>query len=112
MEGRKGQVKEGTDQDRDARTGTERHREIEKETHSDRTVFEKEERIMVSIKRDIKCADFEARVRKAITEVDEMKHATPQAKKEVYDLLIRMRDDLIKWDEFSIEIPEFMRETR
>ena len=67
---------------------------------------------MIAYKRDIKCADFEARGRKAITEVDEMKHATPQAKKEVYDLLIRMRDDLIKWDEFSIEIPEFMRETR
>lgn len=67
---------------------------------------------MVSIKRDIKCADFEARVRKAITEVDDMKHATPQAKKEFYDLLIRMRDDLIKWDSVSIDIPEFMRETR
>lgn len=67
---------------------------------------------MVSIKRDIKCADFEARIKKAIKEVDDMKHATPQAKKEVYDLLIRMRDDLIRWDEISIEIPEFMRETR
>lgn len=67
---------------------------------------------MVSIKRDIKCADFEARIKKAITEVDEMKHATPQAKKEIYDLLIRMRDDLIKWDSVSIDIPEFMRETR
>ena len=67
---------------------------------------------MVSIKRDIKCADFEARVRKAITEVDDMKHATPQAKKEFYDLLVRMRDDLIKWDSVSIDIPEFMRETR
>jgi len=65
---------------------------------------------MVSIKRDIKCADFEARIKKAIKEVDDMKHATPQAKKEVYDLLIRMRDDLIRWDEMSIEIPEFMRE--
>lgn len=67
---------------------------------------------MVSIKRDIKCADFEARIKKAIKEVDEMKHATPQAKKEIYDLLMNIRDDLIKWDEFSIEIPEFMRETR
>lgn len=67
---------------------------------------------MVSIKRDIKCADFEARVRKAITEVDDMKHATPQAKKEVYDLLIRMRDDLVKWDSNTIEIPTFMRELR
>lgn len=67
---------------------------------------------MIAYKRDIKCADFEARIRKAITEVDDMKHATPQAKKEVYDLLIRMRDDLIRWDEISIEIPEFMRETR
>lgn len=65
---------------------------------------------MIAYKRDIKCADFEARIRKAITEVDDMKHATPQAKKEVYDLLIRMRDDLIRWDEISIEIPEFMRE--
>lgn len=65
---------------------------------------------MIAYKRDIKCADFEARIRKAITEVDDMKHATPQAKKEVYDLLIRMRDDLIRWDEMSIEIPEFMRE--
>lgn len=65
---------------------------------------------MISYKRDIKCADFEARIRKAITEVDDMKHATPQAKKEVYDLLMRMRDDLIRWDEISIEIPEFMRE--
>ena len=111
MEGRKGRVKETTDEDRDARTGTERHREVTQETDRDRAIL-KEEKIMVSIKRDIKCADFEARVRKAITEVDEMKHATPQAKKEVYDLLIRMRDDLIKWDEFSIEIPEFMRETR
>lgn len=65
---------------------------------------------MIAYKRDIKCADFEARIRKAITEVDDIKHATPQAKKEVYDLLIRMRDDLIRWDEISIEIPEFMRE--
>lgn len=65
---------------------------------------------MIAYKRDIKCADFEARIRKAITEVDDMKHATPQAKKEVYDLLMRMRDDLIRWDEISIEIPEFMRE--
>jgi len=68
---------------------------------------------MIAYKRDIKCADFEARIRKAITEVDDMKHATPQAKKEVYDLLIRMRDDLIRWEEISIEIPEFLRrETR
>lgn len=67
---------------------------------------------MVSIKRDIKCADFEARIKKAIKEVDDMKHATPQAKKEVYDLLMNIRDDLIRWDVFSIEIPEFMRETR
>ena len=111
MEGRKGRVKERTDQDRDARTGTERHREVTQETDRDRTIL-KEEKIMVSIKRDIKCADFEARIRKAITEVDEMKHATPQAKKEVYDLLMNIRDDLIRWDVFSIEIPEFMRETR
>ena len=67
---------------------------------------------MVSIKRDIKCADFEARIKKAIKEVDEMKHATPQAKKEVYDLLMNIRDDLVKWDVFSIETPEFIRETR
>ena len=67
---------------------------------------------MVSIKRDIKCADFEARIKKAIKEVDEMKHATPQAKKEIYDLLMNIRDDLIRWDVFSIEIPDFMRETR
>ena len=67
---------------------------------------------MVSVKRDIKCADFEARIRKAIKEVDEMKHATPQAKKEIYDLLMNIRDDLIRWDVFSIEIPDFMRETR
>lgn len=67
---------------------------------------------MISIKRDIKCADFEARIKKAIKEVDDMKHATPQAKKEVYDLLMNIRDDLIRWDVFSIEIPEFMRETR
>ena len=67
---------------------------------------------MVSIKRDIKCADFEARIKKAIKEVDEMKHATPQAKKEIYDLLMNIRDDLVRWDVFSIEIPDFMRETR
>ena len=67
---------------------------------------------MVSIKRDIKCADFEARIKKAIKEVDDMKHATPQAKKEVYDLLMNIRDDLVRCDVFSIEIPEFMRETR
>ena len=67
---------------------------------------------MVSIKRDIKCADFESRIKKAIKEVDDMKHATPQAKKEVYDLLMNIRDDLVRWDVFSIEIPEFMRETR
>ncbi len=67
---------------------------------------------MVSIKRDIKCADFEARIKKAIKEVDDMKHATPQAKKEIYDLLMNIRDDLVRWDVFSIEIPEFMRETR
>lgn len=67
---------------------------------------------MITYKRDIKCADFEARIKKAITEVESMKHATPQAKNEFYDLLIRVRDDLIKWDSISIEIPEFMRETR
>ena len=111
MEGRKGRVKERTDQDRDARTGAERHREVTQETDRDRAIL-KEEKIMVSIKRDIKCADFEARIKKAIKEVDEMKHATPQAKKEVYDLLMNIRDDLVKWDVFSIEIPEFMRETR
>ena len=38
---------------------------------------------MVSVKRDIKCADFEARMRKAVAQVDEMKHATPPAKKEM-----------------------------
>lgn len=75
--------------------------------NTDRAIEEDE---MIAYKRDIKCADFEARIRKAITEVDDMKHATPQAKKEVYDLLIRMRDDLIRWDEISIEIPDFMRE--
>ena len=67
---------------------------------------------MITYKRDIKCADFEARIKKAIAEVETMKHATPQAKKEVYDLLMNIRDDLIRWDVFSIEIPEFMRETR
>lgn len=67
---------------------------------------------MIAYKRDIKCADFEARIKKAIKEVDEMKHATPQAKKEIYDLLMNIRDDLVRWDVFSIEIPDFMRETR
>lgn len=67
---------------------------------------------MIQYKKDIKCADFEARMRKAVAQVDEMKHATPQAKKEFYDLLVRMRDDLIKWDSVSIDIPEFMREVR
>ena len=67
---------------------------------------------MITYKQDIKCADFEARIRKAMGEVDEMKHATPQAKKEAYELLIRLRDDLIKWEEVTIEIPEFMRESR
>lgn len=68
---------------------------------------------MVSVKRDIKCADFEARIRKALKEVDELKHATPQAKKEFYDLLIRIRDDLINWKTETIDVPEFMRrETR
>lgn len=67
---------------------------------------------MISYKQDIKCADFEARMRKAVAQVDELKHATPQAKKEFYDLLIRMRDDLIKWETISIDIPDFMRETR
>ena len=111
MEGREGRDKKRTDQNRDARTGTERHREVTQETDRDRAIL-KEEKIMVSIKRDIKCADFEARIKKAIKEVDDMKHATPQAKKEVYDLLMNIRDDLIRWDVFSIEIPEFMRETR
>lgn len=67
---------------------------------------------MIQYKQNIKCADFEARIRKAIAQVEELKHATPQAKKEFYDLLIRMRDDLIRWDEFSIDVPDFMRETR
>ena len=67
---------------------------------------------MIQYKNDIKCADFEARMRKTIAQVDGLKHATPQAKKEFYDLLIRMRDDLIKWDSVSIDIPEFMREVR
>lgn len=67
---------------------------------------------MIQYKKDIKCADFEARMRKAVAQVEDMKHATPQAKKEVYDLLMNIRDDLVRWDVFSIEIPEFMRETR
>lgn len=67
---------------------------------------------MIAYKRDIKCADFEARIKKAIKEVDEMKHATPPAKKEMYELLISIRDDLIKWDSNTIEIPTFMRELR
>lgn len=67
---------------------------------------------MIQYKRDIKCADFEARMRKAMTQVDSMKHATESAKKEMYDLLISIRDDLIKWDGVSIEIPEFMRDMR
>lgn len=64
---------------------------------------------MIQHKQDIKCVDFEARMRKALKEVDEMKHATPQAKKEFYELLIRMRDDLINWETETIDIPEFMR---
>ena len=68
---------------------------------------------MIQYKKDIKCADFEARIKKAIKEVDELKHATPQAKKEFYDLLIRMRDDLVNWKTETIDVPEFMRrETR
>lgn len=67
---------------------------------------------MISYKQDIRCADFESAIKKAIVEVDNMKHATASAKKEVYDLLMRMRDDLIKWDREDIEIPHFMRETR
>ena len=68
---------------------------------------------MIQYKQDIKCPNFEARMRKALKEVDELKHATPQAKKEFYDLLIRMRDDLINWKTETIDIPEFMRrETR
>lgn len=67
---------------------------------------------MIAYKQDIKCADFEARMRKAVAQVDEMKHATTPAKKEMYDLLISIRDDLIKWDSNTIEIPTFMRELR
>lgn len=63
-------------------------------------------------KRDINPAIFEKAVKQAITEVDELKHATPQAKREMYDLLIRMRDSLIRWDE-GIEVYAFMqKETR
>ena len=64
---------------------------------------------MIQHKQDTKCPNFEARMRKALKEVDELKHATPQAKKEFYDLLIRMRDDLINWKTETIDIPEFMR---
>lgn len=67
---------------------------------------------MISHKQDIRCVDFESAIKKAIVEVDNMKHATASAKKEVYDLLMRMRDDLIKWEKEEIEIPHFMRETR
>lgn len=67
---------------------------------------------MIQYKKDIKCADFEARMRKAVAQVEEMKHATPQSKKEMYDLLISIRDDLVKWDSNTIEIPTFMRELR
>ena len=67
---------------------------------------------MISEKQNIRCADFESALKKAIVEVDNMKHATTSAKKEVYDLLMRMRDDLIRWDSNEIEIPHFMRETR
>ncbi len=111
MEGTKGRVKERTDQDRDARTGTERHREVKEEKDRDWAILKEEDK-MIQYKKDIKCADFEARIRKAVAEVDEMKHATPPAKKEMYDLLISIRDDLIKWDSNTIEIPTFMRELR
>lgn len=67
---------------------------------------------MIQYKSDIRCADFESAIRKAIREVEDMKHATPQAKKEVYDILIKIREDLLKWESPEIEIPEFMRETR
>ena len=43
MEGTKGRVKERTDQDRDARTGTERHREITQETDRDRAILKEKE---------------------------------------------------------------------
>lgn len=66
---------------------------------------------MIQSKKDIKCFDLEARIKKAITQVDGFKHATEPAKREMYDLLISIRDDLIKWND-EIEIPEFMRETR
>ena len=71
-----------------------------------------EEVEMISYKHDIRCADFESAIKKAIIEVDNMIYATSSAKKEVYDILMRMRDNLIKWDNEEIEIPYFMRETR
>ena len=67
---------------------------------------------MVTYKHSIKCADFETAIRKAIRQVDELKHATPMAKKEVYDILIKMRNDLVIYEDNGIEIPHFMREIR
>lgn len=67
---------------------------------------------MIQYKQDIRCADFESAVKRTIEKVDALKHATPQAKDEFYRLLISMRDSLIKWETHSIEVPEFMRETR
>lgn len=67
---------------------------------------------MITQKQGIKCADFETAIRKAIRQVDELKHATPMAKKEVYDILMKMHDDLITYEDKAIEIPHFMREIR
>ena len=43
MEGREGRDKERTDQDRDARTGAERHREVTQETDRDRAILKEKE---------------------------------------------------------------------
>lgn len=66
---------------------------------------------MITYKQNIKSADFEAAIRKAIKNVDDLKHATPQAKKEFYNILVNMRDDLIRYNQ-GLEIPGFMREIR
>ena len=61
--------------------------------------------------KDITFEGIKNALERATTKVENLKHATPQAKKEFNELLEELKRDIIIGE--SIEIPEFLRrETR
>lgn len=57
--------------------------------------------------KDITFEGIKNALERAATKVENLKHATPQAKKEFNELLEELKRDIIKGE--SIEIPEFLR---